>query len=447
MRSSVHLSEDAPLHFDFLVLDDQGKPVRTGMQEAPGDGDLRMPYAQRGPDEAPSSSPFCNINTKINDWAWVNSTHWALTFAFVICSIKAKWPELIVGYPSFVMFVLNNFTRQPLPASIQEAYSKVVRGSNFAWNTDEFSYEDVSKDPMVAPWARLFANGKDRWMAISLVWNNRDQLFEQALKHKQTHDAVAKQPEVQRVTALGMMHPELAMAIGNVQNFYETIRGLGTAKAGFMTQLTIGRSACMDSNNIAIYKDEMEANKEKWSALMKDPPKTEKNRRAYFANYNHFLDAVSGTTNESEFFWDNWVRLIAMKLNYAGEKQGTSGRDLRKIWIGTAVGKDVQYKWIDATTVYQYIQNPSEDNPNTPTLPSSLSKYLEVSKVASRRDVTPEIVSNQHLIPLIVGAVQLGLNPASTADVVKAMDTKFESRKPMVTESLLHTALQYLDTL
>ena len=152
-------------------------------------------------------SGFCKYNPQINDYAYSSEDHLAEVLIFVVATQLARWPDVVSKFPHLLNFIYANNGMFPEGQTrSEEAFPK-----NFA---------------------SLVVGKTD---AIDFMWKNRGEIY-----------SLIK-PEIKNYREAGSSKKEEAA----FKLYLKLLRlpRLGLPKAGFATQLIIGRLGCIDSIN------------------------------------------------------------------------------------------------------------------------------------------------------------------------------------------------------
>ena len=105
------------------------------------------------------------------------------------------------------------------------------------------------------------------------------------------------------------------------------VPGLGLPKAGFMTQLVMGKGGCMDVHNIRKYLPEVDSSKgtpSRWQTS----GQSEETKKRKAVDYLGFCKLAGGAKG----LWDQWCDFIAEQYPDAFES-GDHVSKLHPIWV------------------------------------------------------------------------------------------------------------------
>ena len=236
---------------------------------------------------------FKEDQPKIGNYAQANAENMAKTVIFVVASIKNAWPNMQAYFESLFKHLEST-------------------GS---------CHYDADKKP---DWAPLVVGKTD---TIDWLWNNRRSIYESVMR---AIDEDEKAGETGFIVYQAIIR----------------IFGLGLPKAGFLTQLVIGKFGCIDSVNLNLLGAKKPSNlmaaagnsfKNPSLTLSKDSESnlnlTPDQRKLYTFLYGKYskgsLDLIKGYADylaeiesegvSCEVLWNVWCEVIANKIRYAGQ--------------------------------------------------------------------------------------------------------------------------------
>lgn len=102
---------------------------------------------------------------------------------------------------------------------------------------------------------------------------------------------------------------------------FDNVRGIGLVKSGFMTQLCLNASGCIDVHNMSLYPE----------AVLKLPSVSksmmDKTKLKHVDTYLDIIDECGG----SESLWDRWCEHVAKEYPHRF-KNGESVSSVHRIW-------------------------------------------------------------------------------------------------------------------
>ena len=243
-----------------------------------------------------AESGFCQFNRSINEYAQANPDNLAITLIFVVASQQVSWNALVPRFPILVAHIKGNDGLVP------------EEGGRFA----------LPKE------VGALMIGKSE--SINALWKNRERIYTQI------------NPLIQKFNNAKSSDKEEAAF-----DIYVKIMGLpmfGLPKAAFAMQLITGRYGCIDSINAsflqispALVKMEKDNKGQEFMVFRKfekkvDPSDTTNiikmlsksgvNLAIEYVKYLKELEKLAGD-DISKLMWDNWVEIVAAKLNSPGE--------------------------------------------------------------------------------------------------------------------------------
>lgn len=287
---------------------------------------------------------FCEHNPAINKFAFENPVHMFMVLAFVLFTMQKPWSVVTEG---FIEFLTWWFT---------DAASKLQQNPS---RTDI----EYPKNASYSKYVNRF--GENNSFMIGF-WNNRVKIFEDLKALKEGTGSLDKDAKVIITNLAGTfknknqssqdkeVHDSILLSLEDTLNSPEYLvfrylcglSGLGTPKAGFVTQLLLGKMGCVDSVNTNIYKsffpsatwDAKGKNSAKSVGLERsgkmkgkfsNPTETKMAGYAYFLNYlQHMYSNDKHVKDVSRMMWDDWCEIIARKMIYATNKGGLKDQQI-----------------------------------------------------------------------------------------------------------------------
>lgn len=286
---------------------------------------------------------FCEHNPAINKFAFENPVHMFMVLAFVLFTMQKPWSVVTEG---FVEFLTWWFT---------DAAKKLH---------DNPSRTDIEypKDASYAKYVNRF--GQNNSFMIGF-WNNRVKIFEDLKSLKSGKGSLDKDAKV-IITSLAdtfsdkdktpeekKVHNSILLSLEETLHSPEylvfrylcSLDGLGAPKAGFVTQLILGKMGCVDSVNTNIYKSFFPSatwdpktssarsvgieKSGKMQGTFANPAERSMAGYAYFLKYlQHMYSNDEHVRDVSRMMWDDWCEIIARKMIFATNKGGLKDQQI-----------------------------------------------------------------------------------------------------------------------
>jgi hypothetical protein len=286
---------------------------------------------------------FCEHNPAINRFAFENPVHMFMVLAFVLFTMQKPWSVVIEG---FIEFLTWWFT---------DAASKLQENP---------SREDITypKDASYAKYVNRYGPNNNYLIGF---WNNRVQIFENLKALKEGRGSLDKEAKI-IITNLAdtfdnkhqtpeeeEIHNSILLSLEDTLNSPEylvfrylcSLDGLGAPKAGFVTQLILGKMGCVDSVNTNIYKSFFPSatwdpktssarsvgieKSGKMQGTFSNPAERSMAGYAYFLKYlQHMYSNDEHIRDVSRMMWDDWCEIIARKMIYATNKGGLKDQQI-----------------------------------------------------------------------------------------------------------------------
>lgn len=251
------------------------------------------------PDE---ESPFCRHVPEINAFAQNSPENLATTLIFVIATIMKAWPEVVDKFPYLMTYIVATDGIFP-KTEIQKKYAKL-------------QFQD---DKMKTLLSLIFGKAGVP-EAIHYIWKSRQRIFDQVNSLLDSFNNAQSYEDREK-------------AAKDIYDALLPLPGLGLPKAGFATQLVIGKYGCVDSINLQLLpKDKKQQytklfTGEGFVSIEKNPGTEEtlpslkgssKNKAQLYRDYINDLEDVLevGKGNISKALWDAWCKLVGHKIVY-----------------------------------------------------------------------------------------------------------------------------------
>jgi len=286
---------------------------------------------------------FCEHNPAINRFAFENPVHMFMVLAFVLFTMQKPWSVVTEGFVEFLTWWFTDAAKKlqtnPSATDIQypkdASYAKYVNrfGQNNSfmigfWNNRVKIFEDL----------KALKEGKGSLdKDAKIIITNLADTFDtenQSKEDKKIHDSIL-------VSLEDTLHsPEYL-----VFRYLCSLDGLGAPKAGFVTQLLLGKMGCVDSVNTNIYKTFFPSatwdpktssarsvgieKSGKMAGTFSNPAERSMAGYAYFLKYlQHMYSNDEHTRDVSKMMWDDWCEIIARKMIYATNKGGLKDQQI-----------------------------------------------------------------------------------------------------------------------
>jgi hypothetical protein len=316
----------------------------------------------------PIEGGFCKWNPQINKFAQESPENFANLLIFVYASIQMAWPNLVPIFPYLMDWVEKNdgLFNPELKYTDQET-GKIRHYTNKPGEPnliDQAIYGQTSH--------------------IDNAWKNRDKIYS------------TFKPLLDKFNNAGENSIARESAVMEIFVQFLYLPGLKLPKAGFATQLAIGRLGCIDSINIQLYQHldperkiisvKRATGKAKGFKFPTPTPRAEapddpfksfsvgKDKVIQYAEkYVEFLKVIGASVSQknlgtSEALWNGWTAIVAQKI------QSSPGEEFDIILPGGKVHPSKGYKGLrkDADPFKKF-----------------LAKY--------HKQISPEDVARQHL--------------------------------------------------
>jgi len=229
-----------------------------------------------------ADSGFCKYNPLINRYSLDSPENMADTLMFVIATQQISWYDVVSRFPGIVQGAREH-------------------GAEF--------FNNVEGTP-----SRMLLFG-ERVKAAKTIWTQREKIFRSLSEPMRDYN---------RLTGFGKEN-----SVFELYSRVLPLKQFGFPKAGFATQMLVGRLGCIDSINLNLYREQDVAGAIKYA---------KKDNKPYFASvgtnkktgeltagavtlakaYAELLKEIGRMLkhpDESAALWDIWVTLVAMKIN------------------------------------------------------------------------------------------------------------------------------------
>ena len=286
---------------------------------------------------------FCEHNPTINKFAFENPVHMFMVLAFVLFTMQKPWSVVTEGFIEFLTWwftdAANKLQQNPSRTDIEypkdASYAKYVNrfGANNSfmigfWNNRVKIFEDLKA--LKEGRGSLDKDAKIIITNLADSFDNEDQ----SKKEKEIHDSILLSLEDT------LNSPEYL-----VFRYLCGLDGLGAPKAGFVTQLILGKMGCVDSVNTNIYKSFFPSatwdpktssarsvgieKSGKMQGTFANPAEKSMAGYAYFLKYlQHMYSNDKKVKDISRMMWDDWCEIIAQKMIYATNKGGLKDQQI-----------------------------------------------------------------------------------------------------------------------
>jgi hypothetical protein len=232
-------------------------------------------------------SGFCRHNPLINQYARESEENLAEVLIFVVATQLTRWPDVVAKFPHLMNYIYaNNGMFKP--------------------------GENRSEEELPKNFSSLVVGKTD---AIDFLWKNRGQIYgmlSPAINGYHEARSAAKEEAAFKLYLKLLQMPRL-----------------GLPKAGFATQLIIGRLGCIDSINTNILQlpQDIITFDSDGKTRFKTPGKQDKPTEDFvssltkggvelakkYADYLNNLERLSND-NITKILWDNWCDIVAYKI-------------------------------------------------------------------------------------------------------------------------------------
>lgn len=298
---------------------------------------------------------FCEHNPAINKFAFENPVHMFIVLSFVLFTMLKPWGVVV---QEFIGFMTWWFT---------DAAKKLYDNPNA-----EISYGSEQS------WAK-YPNFSIGTGAMNLVqfWNNRVKIFQDLTALKEGRGSLDKDAKViisnladtfsheDKTPEEKETHDKILVSLEETLQSPEYLifrylcglSGLGTPKAGFVTQLIMGKMGCVDSVNRRVYKSFFPT--ATWdpegTARSVGREKSGKNAGSFgpatesrMAGYAYFLKYIQHMYSNDEqvrdvsrMMWDDWCEIIARKMIFSTSR---GELDNQLVFVKQKTGEGVTMK-------------------------------------------------------------------------------------------------------
>ena len=306
------------------------------------------------------SGGFCEHNPAINKFAFENPVNMFIVFAFVLFTIQKPWGVVMDEFMNFMTWWFTDAAKK-LSDSPE---SDISYGSE----------ESFGKFP-------LQIGTKGRYLRE--FWNNRVKIYNDIKALKEGRGSLDKDSKViisnladtfenkDKSSKEIETHEKILISLEETLNSPEYLvfrylcglTGLGAPKAGFVTQLLLGKMGCVDSVNTNVYKSFFPSATWTPDGTAKSvgiektgphagtySPASERSMAgyAYFIKYiQHMYSNDERIKDISRMMWDDWCEVIARKMIFA--TAGKKNLSNQLIFIKQNTGKGVLMKPYERT--------------------------------------------------------------------------------------------------
>lgn len=261
----------------------------------------------------PVSTPYPNFTEfqpAIQRFAFANPENMAATIIFVIATQQKQWPEVTELFPQMMEYI-----RKPV---------------DFNGNRKS----GVRPYPEGVAWGHLVVYGAPQ---VDAVWTYRRQIYDTITK--------AYEEDKQKGDTGFFVYKKML-----------AVPGLGFPKAGFATQLIIGKTGCIDSINLRVTGAPTDLMKGKSFRLPKPYIKVPKDKEdldmaqllfgalsksgeEMAEQYVGYLEKLKrdGMSSPAQQLWDDWCEIVEYKIWHAGKKGVISIEDPERPETNTKV--------------------------------------------------------------------------------------------------------------
>lgn len=277
------------------------------------------------------SGGFCEHNPAINKFAFENPVHMFIVFAFVLFTMQKPWGSVVNTFMDFMTWWFTDAAKKLYDnPSAEISYG---RDMSFASQPNH-----------------AFGQGSKNLIEF---WNNRAKIFDDLTALKQGRGSLDKDAKV-IITNLAStfehddktpeekkVHDKILVSLEDtlqspeylVFRYLCGLSGLGAPKAGFVTQLIMGKMGCVDSVNTRVYKSFFPSatwddsgtarsiSREKTGKSVGKFAPAKENTMAgyvYFLKYlEHMYSNSENIVDVSRMMWDDWCEIIAQKMIFS----------------------------------------------------------------------------------------------------------------------------------
>jgi hypothetical protein len=331
-------------------------------------------------------SGFCRHNPLINQYARESEENLAEVLIFVVATQLTRWPDVVAKFPHLMNYIYTN-------------NGMFKQGENR-------SEEELPKN-----FSSLVVGKTD---AIDFLWKNRGQIYgmlSPAINGYHESRSAAKEEAAFKLYLKLLQMPRL-----------------GLPKAGFATQLIIGRLGCIDSINTNILQlpQDIITVDSDGKTRFKTPGKQDKPTEDFvssltkggvelakkYADYLNNLERLSND-NITKILWDNWCDIVAYKIKNPRTKFDVK---LQGGLSGGEVESDYPRKYASENPSSEFMKKFAKDIEGTDV---SLQHYPPALKAALKEAIRRALLESSTMAG---GNVEGGPTKSPFEDVVSMIE-------------------------